>query len=210
MRVTIPRGARRVAAIGAHPDDIEIGCGATLLSLAARGDAEIRSFVLTGTPARQDEARAAAERFGSTSVSFGGFADARLPSVWDDVKTALHAFRSGFADVDIVLAPRVDDAHQDHALLGSLVSTVWRGPLILHYEIPKWDGDLGRPNAYVPVSDELAARKVALLNESFPSQHAHHWWDDEFFLALMRLRGAETATRYAEAFTVSKIALDLA
>ncbi|GAA1999764.1 PIG-L deacetylase family protein [Microbacterium ulmi] len=206
--LTIPSGPLRVAAIGAHPDDIEIGCGGTLLTLAARPETEVRSLVLTGTPERQAEARDAAELFGATAPPrFGGLADARLPSAWAAVKDALHAFRDEFPQPDIVLAPRPDDAHQDHALLGSLVTTVWRGPLVLHYEIPKWDGDLGRPNMYVPLSVDTAQRKVELLHRAFPSQHSRDWWDDEFFLSLLRLRGAETLTRYAEAFTASKAVL---
>lgn len=205
---TLPEGPLSVAAIGAHPDDIEIGCGGTLLSLSARAGTDVRSLVITGTDDREQEAVSAARAFGVTAAPrFRRLTDARLPSRWDDVKDELHAFRDEIGRPDIIFAPRPDDAHQDHALIGSLVRTVWRGPVILHYEIPKWDGDLGRPNAYVPLSDELAHRKVALLNESFPSQHDRDWWDDEFFLALMRLRGAECQSRYAEAFTTDKIVL---
>jgi len=204
----LPDRPLTVAAIGAHPDDIEIGCGGTLLLLAERPGTDIRSLILTGTPDREREAVAAAHAFGvATGPRFRRLTDARLPSQWDDVKDELHAFREEIGPPDVVFAPRHDDAHQDHALIGALVRTVWRGPVILHYEIPKWDGDLGRPNVYVPLSDELATRKVALLNECFPSQHARDWWDDEFFLSLMRLRGAESQNRYAEAFTSTKITL---
>jgi LmbE family N-acetylglucosaminyl deacetylase len=108
---------------------------------------------------------------------------------------------------DIVLAPRVDDAHQDHRLLGEVATQAFRDNLVLHYEIPKWDGDLGRANLYVPVPDDLARRKVELLNAHFPSQKHHDWWDDEMFLGLMRLRGMECRTRYAEAFSCSKAVL---
>ena len=209
--VTLPDGPLAVAVIGAHPDDIEIGCGGTLLHLAQRGDAVIHSLILTGTPEREQEAIAAATAFGvAAAPRLRGLTDARLPAVWNDVKDELHAFRDGIGRPDVVFAPRPDDAHQDHALLGRLAATVWRGPLVLHYEIPKWDGDLGRPNVYVPLSDEIARRKVALLNESFPSQHGRDWWDDEFFLSLMRLRGAETQARYAEAFTAGKLTLGIA
>lgn len=204
----LPDRPLSVAAIGAHPDDIEIGCGGTLLSLAARPGTDIRSLILTGTPEREREAVEAARAFGvGAGPRFRHLTDARLPASWGDVKDELHAFREEVGQPDIVFAPRPDDAHQDHALLGGLVRTVWRGPVILHYEIPKWDGDLGRPNVYVPLSDETAHRKVALLNDCYPSQHGRDWWDDEFFLSLMRLRGAETQSRYAEAFTSAKITL---
>ena len=110
---------------------------------------------------------------------------------------------------DIVLAPRADDAHQDHRLVGQLASTVWRDALILHYEIPKWDADLLPPTHYVAVSETNARRKVELLNLSFPSQCQRDWWDDELFLGLMRLRGIETRSRYAEGFFAAKVALRL-
>ncbi|MGN6205861.1 PIG-L deacetylase family protein [Humibacter sp.] len=214
----LPPGPLTVFAIGAHPDDIEIGCGATLLSLASRGHVDLRTLVATGTPERQEEARRAAEAFGaSREPVFGALPDARLPEYWGAVKDLLHAFRDDNPRPDVVFVPRSEDAHQDHRLLGSLVPTVWRGPLVLHYEIPKWDGDLGRPNVYVPVSEADASRKVGLLNSLFPSQHGRDWWDDEFFLSIMRLRGAEAQhgsgaadstgrqSRYAEAFSAAKL-----
>ncbi|MGN6198942.1 PIG-L deacetylase family protein [Humibacter sp.] len=214
----LPPGPLTMFAIGAHPDDIEIGCGATLLSLTSRGNVDLRTLVATGTPERQEEARRAAEAFGaSREPVFGGLPDARLPEHWGAVKDLLHAFRDDNPRPDVVFVPRSEDAHQDHRLLGDLVPTVWRGPLVLHYEIPKWDGDLGRPNVYLPVSEADATHKVGLLNSLFPSQHGRDWWDDEFFLSIMRLRGAEAqqgprgdngerrGSRYAEAFSASKL-----
>jgi LmbE family N-acetylglucosaminyl deacetylase len=103
-----------------------------------------------------------------------------------------------------VLAPRVDDAHQDHRLLGRLVSTVWRDAAIWHFEVPKWDGDLRSSNFYVPISAENGRRKVDLLNKHYLSQAHHDWWDDEMFLGLMRIRGMECRSRYAEGFYVTK------
>jgi LmbE family N-acetylglucosaminyl deacetylase len=103
----------------------------------------------------------------------------------------------------------MDDAHQDHRLLGAMAPTVWRDALVLHYEIPKWDGDLGRSNCYVPISPELGQRKVSLLNKHYPSQQSRDWWDDETFFALMRIRGMERRSRYAEAFQTSKAVLSL-
>jgi LmbE family N-acetylglucosaminyl deacetylase len=206
--LVLPDGALTVIALGAHPDDIEIGCGGTLLTLLRREGVSVRTLVLTGTEERRAEAEAAASAVGaSTPPVFGGFPDARLPEHWGAVKDTLHAFRDSGGTPDLIFAPRPDDAHQDHALLGSMVSTVWRGPLILHYEIPKWDGDAGRPNLYVPLTPETAEEKIRLLNESFPSQRGRGWWDDELFSSMLRLRGMECGSRSAEAFRVDKATL---
>ncbi|MFC4243689.1 PIG-L deacetylase family protein [Gryllotalpicola reticulitermitis] len=205
----LPHGPISVLAIGAHPDDIEIGCGGTLLTLGARDGTSIHTLILSGTPERRIEAQEAARAFGTAEPPvIHDFPDTRLPAHWDTVKDALHAFQKEHPAPDVIFVPRPDDAHQDHRLLGTVVPTVWRGPTVLHYEIPKWDGDVGRPNVYLPLDPEIAARKVALLNQSFPSQHAHHWWDDEFFLGLMRLRGVEAITKYAEAFTTAKLTIE--
>ena len=134
--------------------------------------------------------------------------DGRLPAQWLETKEALEDLARSCRP-DLVLAPRVDDAHQDHALLGSLVGTVWRDAVVLHYEIAKWDGDMGAPTTYVALPDEVARRKVEVLNACFDSQLGRDWWDDEVFLGLMRLRGVECRSRYAEAFYTSKVLLGL-
>ena len=136
------------------------------------------------------------------------FRDGRLPADWDAVKDVLHDV-AGRTDPGLVLCPRVDDAHQDHRLLGRMAATVWRDALVLHYEIPKWDADLTPPTHYVPLTAEQARRKVELLDRSYPSQHDRDWWDEELFLGLMRLRGVECKAPYAEAFHASKVRLDL-
>lgn len=199
-------GTLRVVAVGAHPDDIEIGCGGTLLQFAAQTTLRLNALVLTGDERRCQESLAASRWYGeATTIAFGGLPDTRLPAHWEAVKSTLHDFASATETPDLVFVPRTSDAHQDHALIGTLAASVWRGPQILHYEIPKWDGDLGSPNVYVPLDSETAHRKLDLLNTSFPSQHDRPWWDDEMFLGLMRLRGMECQSRYAEAFTSGKI-----
>jgi LmbE family N-acetylglucosaminyl deacetylase len=208
--LSLPPGQLKIVCLAAHPDDIEIAAGAMLLALAERGAVEGHWLTLTGSPERHGEAEAAAQAFlPDSQSSFHGFPDGRLPAHWNEVKDILHAFWAALPDVDVVLAPRTDDAHQDHRLLGTMAPTVWRDALILHYEIPKWDGDLGRSNCYLPISVELARRKVSLLNEYYASQRARDWWDDETFLALMRIRGMECRSRYAEAFQASKAVLSL-
>jgi LmbE family N-acetylglucosaminyl deacetylase len=105
---------------------------------------------------------------------------------------------------DIVIAPSSDDAHQDHRTIGEIIPTVFRDQLYLAYEIPKWDGDLGRPWMFAPMSASTVQRKVELLHKCFPSQRDRDWWDDEVFLGMARLRGMECKARYAEAFRCAK------
>lgn len=210
MRALAPAaGPLRVLAVGAHPDDIEIGCGATLLQLAGRPETTLRGVVLTGSQTRVREASGALSAFfPGADLETHSFPDGRLPSHWGEVKDALHELETRLSP-DVVFCPRADDAHQDHRLLGRLVPTVWRDALVLHYEIPKWDADLEPPTHYVPAAPEAARRKVALLDEHYASQRDRDWWDAELFLGLMRVRGVECKSRYAEAFFSRKVVLDL-
>lgn len=201
-------GPLQVLCLGAHPDDIEIGCGGTLLRLADRG-AEVTALVLTGEADRVAETtKAMGQLAPAARLVCAGLPDGRLPEHWGAVKQTLEDLAATCAP-DLVLAPRTDDAHQDHRLVGSLVTTVWRDALVLHYEIPKWDGDLAAPTHFVPLTEEAARRKVDVLNECFPSQTGRDWWDDELFLGLMRMRGIECRSRYAEGFFATKVVLDL-
>lgn len=198
-----------VLCLGAHPDDIEIGCGATLLALGARANTRVHGVVLTASGDRAVEAREALPRFApGADVETHDLPDGRLPAHWNEVKDVLEDVARRRSP-DVILAPRTDDAHQDHRLLGTMVTTVWRDALVLHYEIPKWDGDLGPMTHYVPTTAEHARRKVDLLNTSYPTQAARDWWDDQFFLGLLRMRGAEVRAPYAEAFRCSKALLNL-
>lgn len=198
-----------VLGVGAHPDDIEIGCGGTLLGLAERPGTIFTAMVLTGTDAREQESTKALQRLApGIETRFAHLADGRLPSQWRETKEALEELAVDCRP-DIVFAPRRDDAHQDHRLVGQLVGTVWRDAVVLHYEIPKWDGDLGSLNAYAAVSLDHAREKVDVLNACFPSQVDRDWWDDETFLGLMRVRGIECRSHYAEGFVCSKLLLDL-
>ncbi|HSU34912.1 MAG TPA: PIG-L deacetylase family protein [Propionibacteriaceae bacterium] len=203
-------GPLRVLCLGAHPDDVEIGCGGTLLELATRSNTTVSTVVLTASPDRRLEAEAAAARFSpGSSATVLDLPDGRLPEHWGAAKEALEELGRRHTP-DLLFVPRIDDAHQDHRLVGQLASTVWRNTLILHYEIPKWDADLVPPTHYVAVSETNARRKVELLNSSYPSQVHRDWWDDDVFLGLMRLRGIETRSRYAEGFFAAKVALSFA
>jgi LmbE family N-acetylglucosaminyl deacetylase len=192
--------------LGAHPDDIEIGCGGTLLALAASHRLTVDYVLMTGTEDRQQEARTAASHFlagADVSYHLHDLPDGRLPGQWNEVKQRLEDVAKVHR-ADLVLAPRLDDAHQDHRLVAQLVSTVWRGALVLHYEIPKWDGDLGLVTHYVALDEATVGQKISILNKAFPSQVDRGWWDDETFRAILRLRGVECQTRYAEGFVVTK------
>jgi LmbE family N-acetylglucosaminyl deacetylase len=191
--------------IGAHPDDIEIGAGGLLLQLAASRP-RVRYVVLTGSPERHQEARNAARQFlvdAELTIELFDLPDGRLPTVWGEAKDIL-ADVARSCSPDIVIAPSSGDAHQDHRTIGELVPTVLRDQLYLAYEIPKWDGDISRPSMYVPLPDDVARRKVELLDKCFPSQIGRDWWGDEVFLGLARLRGMECRARYAEAFSCAK------
>jgi LmbE family N-acetylglucosaminyl deacetylase len=208
LQLAAPRnGPLTVLAVGAHPDDIEIGAGGTLLTLArSYPGLRVQYTVLTGTAARQAEARQAARAFlpqADVAVELHQLPDGRLPAAWSRVKEVLEQI-AGRCSPDLILAPWHDDAHQDHRTVAEIMPTVFRDGLLLSYEIPKWDGDLGRPSVYFPLPAETARLKVDLLNKSFPSQHRRDWWDEEIFLGLARLRGTECRTRYAEAFHCSK------
>jgi LmbE family N-acetylglucosaminyl deacetylase len=220
--LTFAERPRGVLALGAHPDDLEIGCGGTLLRLARRWPGlPVTVVILTGSRLRQEEARRAVELFlAGCDVTLRTFdlPDGRLPSVWGEVKQRLEDVAADLAagldggtdafEVDVVLAPRTDDAHQDHRLVAELVPTVWRDHLVLGYEIPKYDGDLGRPSLYVPLPVEVAHEKVDLLAKAYASQTGRDWWGEETFLGLARLRGIECRADFAEAFTVTKLALE--
>lgn len=192
-------------ALGAHPDDIEIGAGGFLLRLAGSRP-RVRYVVLTGTEERQGEARSAARAFlpdAELDIELFDLPEGRLPTVWGSVKKIIETTARSFSP-DVIVAPSSADAHQDHATIGEIVPTVFRDHLYMAYEIPKWDGDLGRPSFYVPLSAADMRRKVELLHRSYPSQRGRDWWDDEVFLGLARLRGMECKSPYAEGFACRK------
>lgn len=206
------QGVRTIVAIGAHCDDIEIASGGLLLSLAQNtSDLRVHYVICAGTPARHAEAVTAAHAFlPGVQLSFAlhDLPDGRLPAYWASVKEIIEE-AAATVDADLVLSPWCGDAHQDHRLLGELAPTAFRNAQHLQYEIPKWDGDLGRPNLYAPLLAETAHRKVELLHKCFPSQHSRDWWSDETFLSIMKLRGIECRAPYAEAFHTNKMVLSL-
>ncbi|MBV9816740.1 MAG: PIG-L family deacetylase [Solirubrobacterales bacterium] len=206
LGLTLGQAPLRVLAVGAHPDDIEIGAGGTLLTLIERGQvAELHWLVLSGRPPRADEARRSAEAMlapvARHTIDIRDFTDGYFPYEGRAVKECFEEVAAGF-EPDLVLTHHRHDLHQDHRVCCELAWNTWRNHLILEYEIPKYDGDMGRPNLYVPVQEQVCQSKVEHLMEHFASQRVKHWFKDDLFRGLMRLRGMEcnSATSFAEAF----------
>jgi len=201
-----------VLCLGAHSDDIEIGTGATLLSMMDRGvHLEVHWCVLSGgVSERESEAKASAADFLSKAASMQievmPFKDGFFPEQGDAIKSWFEMLKAR-TNPDLILTHYRDDAHQDHRQVCRLTWNTFRDHWILEYEIPKWDGDLGQPNLYIPISAEVLRRKIELLNVHFGSQRSKQWFDSELFLGLARLRGMECRApeRYAEAFFARKL-----
>jgi LmbE family N-acetylglucosaminyl deacetylase len=208
-----PNGLRRVLCLGAHSDDIEIGCGGTLLRLLAENAGlHVDWVVFSGDAARAAEATESAREFlqsaGESRITIKGFRDSYFPFEGERVKDFVHGLAAECRP-DLIFTHRKEDAHQDHRLLADLTWCAFRDHLILEYEIPKYEGDLGTPNVFVPLSKELCARKVDALQRHFGTQRGKRWFSEDTFWSLLRLRGLEcqSPSRYAEAFHCRKIVL---
>lgn len=184
-----------------------------MLRLAA-GGARVHWAVFSGNARRAEEASRSARLFLGRNpgkrLTLHGFRDGFFPAAFADVKDACEALASRIQP-DLVLTHARHDRHQDHRILSDLAWNTFRTQVVLEYEIPKWDGDLGQPNCYVPLSAATARRKVRALMQVFATQRNKGWFDEETFLGLMRLRGVEcrAATRYAEAFMSRKFTMEL-
>ena len=200
-----------VLCLGAHCDDIEIGCGGTLLRLfRARKDVTVRWVVFSSTPERAREAERAAAMFlkgaRARDVQIHAFEDGHFPYQGGEIKKVFETLKRGPAP-DLVLTHFRDDRHQDHRVLSDTAWQTFRDSLILEYEIPKFDGDLGAPNVFVPLDAATCERKIRAIVRAYKTQHAKPWFTEETLRALMRLRGVESRARYAEAFYGRKIVL---
>ena len=213
LRLAEPGQRLSVLCLGAHSDDIEIGAGATILEWQTAGvRLDVLWCVLAATGPREAEARGSAADFLAGAerarVEVHHFRDGFFPAQLNDIKTWFEQLKERIQP-DVILTHRGDDAHQDHREVSRLTWNTFRDHLILEYEVPKWDGDLGKPNLYVPVRAATMARKVELLNRHFATQRSKHWFDEETFRGLARLRAMEcrAAERYAEAFFARKMAI---
>jgi LmbE family N-acetylglucosaminyl deacetylase len=215
--LTLPVGREplRILCIGAHCDDIEIGCAGALLQLQkTAANLTIDWVVLTGEGARRTETTAAMQALVEAQfrgeLVFGGFPDARLPAAYGELKDFFATLGVKFKP-DLIFCHGRNDAHQDHRLVNEMTWGAFRDHLILEYEIVKWDGDLGATNSYVPLDKDVVDRKVDVLMQTYGSQRSKDWFTPETFLAIMRIRGVESRapSGYAEAFSARKIVMPL-
>jgi LmbE family N-acetylglucosaminyl deacetylase len=206
-------GVRSVLCLGAHSDDIEIGCGGTVLRiLTDHPGVTVHWVVFSARADRAKEAEASATRFlagaASRAVELHQFRDGFFPSEHSKIKSYFEELKVR-VQPDLILTHCRDDLHQDHRVVNELTWNTFRSHLILEYEVPKWDGDLGRPNVFVPLTEEQARTKVTILMDCFATQSGKHWFDEETFVAMMRLRALECSapSRRAEAFYGRKVVL---
>jgi LmbE family N-acetylglucosaminyl deacetylase len=200
-----------ILCLGAHSDDIEIGAGGTILNWIRSGtELHVHWCVASAPSFRKEEAQNSANAFlegaASAQIEFAEFKDGYFPYQGADLKTWIGKISQSVSP-DVVFTHRRDDAHQDHREICKLTWNAFRDHVVLEYEIPKWDGDLGRPNFYVPISAEDLERKIQLLDRYFSTQRSKDWFDPETFRGLARLRGMESRAeeRYAEAFVARKL-----
>jgi len=201
---------KRILCLGAHSDDIEIGCGATLLKLTAEHPRlEIMWVVFSAEGGRAAEAKASARAFlrraGKAHVVVQNFRGSYFPTQMEEIKEFFETLKA--FQPDVVFSHYRDDRHQDHRVLSDLTWNTFRSHIVLEYEIPKYDGDFGVPNFFVPITRAACVKKAALLIKHFRSQANKHWFTQELFLATPRLRGMEcdSPTGYAEAFYSRKL-----
>lgn len=204
---------RRVLCLGAHCDDIEIGCGGTILRLLKENPTlDIDWVVFSSDDLRARETRAAAERFlgvaSARKINIQRFRNGFFPYVGADIKTFFESLKNT-GPPDIIFTHTRDDRHQDHRVVCELTWNTFRDHLILEYEIPKYDGGLGSPNFFVPLDKDLCQQKVDILLDSYTSQRDKQWFTPETFLGLARLRGIESnaPSGYAEAFYARKVVI---
>src|SRR6266498_747853 len=200
----------QILCLGSHADDIEIGCGGTILRLAERYSGCVLHWVVfSAIGAREAEARRAAMLFAGSKVLKGPllktFPDGFMPFVGAEVKAVFEELKQSVSP-DVIFTHNRRDAHQDHRLIAALTWNAFRDHLILEYEIPKYDGDLGQPSLFMPLPPEVYQQKVCYIMEAFQCQHSKRWFEEETFLSLMRLRGMEcnASSGYAEAFYCRK------
>ena len=205
-------GPLKILCLGSHSDDIEIGCGGTILQLAEQyPNCEFHWVVFSAEGVREGEARRAAQLFSGSRLRpplFKSFRDGFMPYVGAEVKTVFENELKQLSP-DLVFTHNRKDAHQDHRLLSELTWNTFRDHFILEYEIPKYDGDMGQPNVFVPLEREFCDKKVRFIVEAFQSQHTKRWFQPDTFFSLMRLRGMEcnAPSGYAEAFYCRKVVL---
>ncbi len=201
----------RVLCLGSHADDIEIGCGGTILKLIKTyPNIEFNWVVFSSNSKREREAYESAKMFLSQAqeknIVVKNFRDGFFPFIGSEIKEFFEQLKQD-VHPDIILTHYRNDLHQDHRLISDLTWNTFRNNLILEYEIPKYDADLGSPNFFVHLDELICQKKIKYILESFESQKGKHWFAEETFLSLLRLRGIESnaPSKYAEAFYCRKV-----
>lgn len=204
-------GPFRILCIGAHGDDIEIGCGGSILRLIDElPNAEVDWIVFSAGAERATEAQKSADKFlrnaDRRNIVIKNFRDSFFPYIGGEIKDYFRSLQQS-CEPDLIFTHCSSDLHQDHRLLSELTWNTFRDHLILEYEIPKWDGDLGRPNFFININAETVDKKIAIITDTFQSQKKRDWFSKDTFTSLMRLRGMESrsASNYAEAYFCRKM-----
>jgi len=205
-------GSLSILCLGSHSDDIEIGCGGTLLRLIEKyPECTVNWCVFSAIGVRRTEAQLGAKSFGGSRLRdpiLKDFKDGFMPYEGSDVKAVFEKELKAISP-DLIFTHNGRDSHQDHRLISELTWNTFRDHMILEYEIPKYDGDLGRPSVFVPLKPEECEAKVHFIMDTFQSQRSKRWFEQSTFLSLMRLRGMEcnAPSGYAEAFYCRKLVL---
>ena len=215
IQLSVDRRAEQaltILCLGSHSDDIEIGCGGTILRLAKQYPRSVFHWVVfSALGARETEARRGVSLFVEPArlrtLQLEAFPDGFLPFVGDKVKAAFEQLKP--VNPDLIFTHNRQDAHQDHRLIAELTWNTFRNHFILEYEIPKYDGDFGRPSVFVPLTSEVCETKLQCIMDVFQSQHGKSWFEKDTFRSLMRLRGMEcnAPSGFAEAFYCRKLTL---
>jgi len=218
LSVLLPDNGKslNVLCLGAHCDDIEIGCGGTLLSLLTKSRPVTLTWVVfASNAARRKEAETGAELFAGNAAHLDlhihDFRDGFLPTEAVRLKEAFEALKQSIDPPDVIFTHYREDLHQDHRMISDLTWNTFRNHLILEYEIPKWDGDMSSPNGYVPLSRDIGECKIHYLQQSYNSQQSKRWFTDDLFWSVMRIRGMEcqSDSSIAEGFYIRKLSLAL-
>lgn len=211
--LSVPEGGLTLLFLGAHCDDIEIGCGGTLLKLIDDYPInQIKWVVFSSDEKRKEEAFSSAKQFlesiTNAEIKILEYKDGYFPSVWSKIKDEFEKLKEDFSP-DVIFTHFSEDLHQDHRIINELTRNTFRNHLIFEYEIPKYDGDLGSPNLFIPLSEKYIRQKKKIILESFKSQMDKQWFDEMLLTSIMRIRGVECASplKFAEAFYSKKMIL---
>ena len=201
----------KILCLGAHPDDIEIGCGGSLLKLTSTYDTEVNWVVFSASEERKNEAITSANKFleksNKKTIIIKDYKESFFPYEGEKIKKYFYEIQD--YNPDLIFTHFKMDGHQDHKTINELTWNTFRNNTILEYEIPKYDGDISNPNLYIILDKEQCRNKIKYINETFQTQQNKHWFNEQTFWSILTIRGVESrsATKYAEAFYANKIVI---